>query len=198
MAHVPSVGGALLPGLTGITDDRRKVRGKMLRLTCLACGLLLPYKESATNLCPRCLVSEQQAVSLIPVSDAPVSRATMGGLRVYTRVEGDRHTIFLTGELDVASAPVFEDALVESCSQGPKELVLDMAGVEFMDSSGLRAILDAKQKCEELECGFCVSPARRPVERTLEASGVRSRLAASKLGKRWGARLVAASVAPQR
>jgi len=160
----------------------------MLRLRCLACGLLLPYKESATDLCPRCLVSEQQAVSLIPVSDAPVSRATMGALRVYTRIEGDRHTIFLSGELDVSSAPVFEDALVESCSQGPKDLVLDMAGVEFMDSSGLRAILDAKGKCEELECGFSVRPARRPVERTLEVSGVRSKVAASKLAKRFGAR----------
>jgi anti-sigma B factor antagonist len=188
MPHVPSIQDALLPAPPGITDDRRNVRGKMLRLRCLACGLLLPYKESATDLCPRCLVSEQQAVSLIPVSDAPVSRATMGALRVYTRIEGDRHTIFLSGELDVSSAPVFEDALVESCSQGPKDLVLDMAGVEFMDSSGLRAILDAKGKCEELECGFCVRPARRPVERTLEVSGVRSKVAASKLAKRFGAR----------
>jgi anti-sigma B factor antagonist len=160
----------------------------MLRLRCLACGLLLPYRESATDLCPRCLVSERQAVSLIPVSDTPVSRATTGGLRVYTRVEGDRHTIFLSGELDVSSAPVFEAALVETCSEGPKDLVLDMAGVEFMDSSGLRAIVDAREKCEELECGFRVSPARRPVERTLEVGGVRNRLAASKLGKRFGAR----------
>ena len=139
----------MLPAPPGITDDRRKVRGKMLRLRCLACGLLLPYKGSATDLCPRCLVSQRQAVSLIPVTDVPVSRATMGGLRVYTRVEGDRHTIFLSGELDMSSAPVFEDTVVETCSEGPKELVLDMAGVEFMDSSGLRAILDAMPHTRE-------------------------------------------------
>jgi len=33
-----------------------------------------------------------------------------------------------------------------------------------------------------------VRPARRPVERTLEVSGVRSKVAASKLAKRFGTR----------
>jgi anti-sigma B factor antagonist len=167
---------------------RGGVSSEMLRLRCLACGLTLPYKGSTSDLCPRCLVSGKRAVALIPVSDAPASHATAGRLRLNTRVEGRRHTIFLSGEIDVSSAPFLEDAVAEQCSQQPEELSLDMAGVEFMDSSGLRAILHSKQRCEALDCRFEVSPAQRPVERTLEVTGVRSRLSTSRLGQRLKAR----------
>ena len=112
----------------------------MLRLRCLACGLLLPYKGSATDLCPRCLVSQRQAVSLIPVSDVPVSRATMGGLRVYTRVEGDRHTIFLSGELDMSTAPLMETAIAPALAMGGP-VTLDLSDLAFIDSSGVGSIV---------------------------------------------------------
>ena len=160
----------------------------MLRLQCLACGLTVPYKGSKSDLCPRCLVSGKGAVGLIQVSDATASQATAGRLRVNTRVDGRRHTIFLSGELDLSSAAFLEDAVAEQCEQQPEELLLDVAGLEFMDSSGLRAILQAKEKCEALNCHFDVSPARRPVERTLEMTGVRSWLATSKFVKRLRAR----------
>jgi anti-sigma B factor antagonist len=156
----------------------------MLRLRCLACGLTVPYRNSTSDVCPRCLVSDERAVALIPVSDKPATHATAGRLRLNTRIDGGRHTIFVTGELDMASAQFLEDAISAQCAQQPEELVLDMAGVDFMDSTGLRAIIDAKQKCEGLGCRFALTPAQRPVEHTLEITGVRSRLASSKLGKR--------------
>ena len=160
----------------------------MLRLRCLVCGLTVPYKSSTSDLCPRCLVSGKGAVALIQVSDAPASQATAGHLRLNARVDGGRHTIFLSGELDVSSAAFLEDAIAEECAQQPRELLLDVAGIEFMDSSGLSAILRAKEKCEALDCRFDVTPAQRPVERTLEMTGMRSWLATSKLGKRLKAR----------
>jgi anti-sigma B factor antagonist len=145
----------------------------------------VPYKGSEGDLCPRCLVREDQAVALIPVSDRP-SASTMGRLRINTRVHGERHTIFLSGELDIASAQVVEETLAEACSAGAKELVLDMGGIEFMDSTGLRAILRGKTLCEEHQCNYCLTPAQRPVERTLEATGVRAKLRVRGARKRPG------------
>jgi anti-anti-sigma factor len=122
---------------------------------------------------------------MIPVSDQPssVSEGTMGRLRVYTKVQGERHTIFLSGEVDVSSSQLLEDAVVDACSAGAKEVVLDMGGIEFMDSTGLRAILRSRALCEEKDCDYRVTPAQRPVERTLAVTGVRAKLPFRRAGR---------------
>jgi anti-sigma B factor antagonist len=157
----------------------------MLKLRCVACGLTVPYKGSSGDLCPRCMVRERRAVVLIPVSDQPVSTAgrTMGSLRLNARVEGDRHTIVLSGELDVASAAVLEQALADACDSGAREVVLDLSRLEFMDSTGLRAILRGKARCEDHDCAYHLTPAQRPVEQSLTTTGVRALLG---LGRRPG------------
>jgi anti-sigma B factor antagonist len=130
-------------------------------------------------------VRDGEAVALIPVSDQPssVSEGTMGRLRVYARVQGECHTIFLSGEVDVSSSQLLEEAVVEACSAGAKEVVLDMGGIEFMDSTGLRAILRGKALCEEKDCDYRVTPAQRPVERTLDVTGVRAKLPFRRVGR---------------
>jgi anti-sigma B factor antagonist len=148
----------------------------MLRLSCVACGLTVPYKTSGGDVCPRCLVRDDRAVALIPTSDRPSSHA-IGRLRILRRLEGERHVMILSGELDIASAQILEDAVSEACSARANELVLDMAGIEFMDSTGLRALIRCKAICEEHQCDYSLTPAQRPVESTLEATGIpRSRL----------------------
>jgi anti-sigma B factor antagonist len=155
----------------------------VLRLRCLACGLTVPYKGSEGDLCPRCLVRDEEAVALIPVSDQPSYGGITGRLRMYTKVQGERHTILLSGEVDVSSSQILEQAVVEACSAGAKEVVLDMGGIEFMDSTGLRAILRGKTLCEETDCEYRLTPAQRPVEQTLEVTGVRAKLPFHKVGR---------------
>jgi anti-sigma B factor antagonist len=158
----------------------------VLRLRCLACGLTVPYKGSAGDFCPRCLVREERAVALIPVSDRPSRGATMGNLRIHASAQGERHTIVPSGELDVSSAPMLEEAIADACSAGAKELVLEMSGIEFMDSTGLRAILHGKDLCEKHGCQYRLTPAQRPVEQTLTMMGVRSRLPFRRTGRARG------------
>jgi anti-sigma B factor antagonist len=150
----------------------------MLRLKCLNCGLTVSYKASPGNWCPRCLVRDDQSVELITVSDQPSSPGghTIGSLRIFTSVQGERHTISLSGELDIASAQILDAALAEACSGGAKEVVLDMGGIEFMDSEGLNTILRGKRRCEEHSCEYSLTPAKRPVQHVLEATGIRGRL----------------------
>lgn len=100
----------------------------------------------------------------------------MGSLRIHTQVEGKRHTVSISGELDVASAQMLEETLAEACASGAKELVLDLGGVEFMDSTGLKAILQGKALCEAHSSTYSLTPAQRPVERVFEVTGVRRRL----------------------
>ncbi|MHB8233320.1 MAG: STAS domain-containing protein [Solirubrobacteraceae bacterium] len=151
----------------------------MLRLKCLSCGLDVPYKGSAGDLCPRCLVREDQAVELMTISDQPsvAGRRTIGHLRIHSAVSDLRHVLTLSGELDIGSAQVLEEAVDEVCASGAEQLVLDLCGIDFMDSMGLRALLHAREQCHASGCSFHMAPASRPVQHVLDATGLRRRLA---------------------
>jgi anti-sigma B factor antagonist len=150
----------------------------MLRLKCFNCGLSIAYEGSDAGYCPRCVSRSNRAVQLIIVSDRPSSKAprTIGRLRIGSREHEGSHTLLLEGELDIASAPMLEATIEDVCASGPRELILDMTGVEFVDSSGLNAILRGKALCEENGCDFCLSPAQRPVARVFELTRLIDRL----------------------
>jgi anti-anti-sigma factor len=150
----------------------------VIRLKCLACGLAVPYNGSQADHCPRCFAREHRIVGLVQVSDRPSvpHQASMGRLTVATSSEGARYTVALTGELDLGSAAVLEDTLGELCAAGATEVLVDMAGVEFIDSSGMNAILRSRALCEEHGCQLHLTPAQRPAQHALKASGLRDRL----------------------
>lgn len=150
----------------------------MLRLKCFNCGLSIAYEGSDAGYCPRCVSRHNQAVQLITVSDQPSSKAprTIGRLRIGSNEREGSHTLALEGELDIASAPMLEATIEEICARRPRELIIDMTGVEFVDSSGLNAILRGKALCEERGCDFCLSPAQRPVARVFEVTRLIDRL----------------------
>jgi hypothetical protein len=45
-----------------------------------------------------------------------------------------------------------------------------------MDSTGLRAIIRGKARCEDLDCDYRLTPAQRPVEQSLTSTGARGLL----------------------
>lgn len=52
----------------------------------------------------------------------------------------------LTGELDISSAPVLEEALGRIEAGEPEVLLVDLRQLEFMDSTGLRTLVGANQR----------------------------------------------------
>jgi anti-sigma B factor antagonist len=47
----------------------------------------------------------------------------------------------LGGDLDIVSAPVFRAALQEAVETGPGSVVVDLSGLQFIDSSGLGSLV---------------------------------------------------------
>jgi anti-anti-sigma factor len=72
------------------------------------------------------------------------------------------------GELDMASGPELTRTVVEAQRQGAP-ISLDFSGVSFMDSSGLRALLDAVASKNGSRPLVIVHPTP-PVRRVLEIS----------------------------
>jgi anti-anti-sigma factor len=71
-------------------------------------------------------------------------------LQIQSELEGGRARLTLAGELDIATVPRFEDAVEAMLAQEPRELVVDLRPLAFLDSSGLRQfILLADRAAEE-------------------------------------------------
>ena len=101
---------------------------------------------------------------------------TPGHFGLTLETQGNRHTLLLSGELDLASAPELEAEAHRLCGEGAGELVLDLSELDFMDSTGLRALLTCIHLCEEHGCVFLVTPGRPQVERLFEVVGARGAL----------------------
>jgi anti-anti-sigma factor len=99
-------------------------------------------------------------------------QAACSALHVQDAVAGGRHTLVLSGELDIASSPELQATMLRLCAYGAPEIVLDVTKLEFIDSAGLQAILAAQGVCRDRGAGFMLTPAKGAVKRVFELSGM--------------------------
>jgi anti-anti-sigma factor len=60
-------------------------------------------------------------------------------------VNGQHAELAVAGEVDVSSETVLRDALVRLVKDGATDLGVDLADVTFLDSSGLRSLIEVIQ-----------------------------------------------------
>lgn len=78
----------------------------------------------------------------------------------------------LTGELDLASSPVFERALEDPAIAAAPLVVLDLDDLKFVDSTGLRIILLAHEGARTRGQQFAITPGSPQVQRLLSITSV--------------------------
>jgi anti-sigma B factor antagonist len=93
-------------------------------------------------------------------------------LRIESQTGDGRLVVRLGGELDMASAPLLQAALEGAEKEASSTLVLDLRELRFMDSTGLRIILLARERCSSAGLQFAVTPGSSQVQRLLAVSGV--------------------------
>ncbi len=100
--------------------------------------------------------------------------------------EGDRHTLCVSGELDLSSAPELTAAIAD-CAQSAHVVVLDLRALRFIDSSGIQAILSGQRHCTDRGCEYLVERVMPPqVERVFVVAGLDSTLPLSWNGRANG------------
>jgi len=89
----------------------------------------------------------------------------------------DGVTLVVRGEIDLESSAALADALATMVS--PHHVSLDLTDVAYMDSTGLRTILVAKEDIERGGGTLGISAASNIVARLVEITGVDGLLTAS-------------------
>lgn len=84
--------------------------------------------------------------------------------------DGDDGEVVLTGELDVATGPLL-DARLESCADADT-VTIDLVGVTFIDSSGLRVLIEHHQRLQDGGGELRLVRVSEPVARLLEIAGL--------------------------
>ena len=82
----------------------------------------------------------------------------------------------ITGDLDVAGATAALKQLLGLGVRPGDQLVLDLSGVEFMDSTGIRLVLQARDHALRHGAGFVVVRGPEAVMRVLELVGLDEQL----------------------
>src|ERR687886_2870572 len=77
----------------------------------------------------------------------------------------------LAGELDLYNADAVRDALFEACSDGPDRVVVDLSEVEFIDSTALGVLIEARTKLENRKAFLLAAPGLE-TRRALQISGL--------------------------
>ncbi|MHA6764061.1 STAS domain-containing protein [Streptacidiphilus sp. PAMC 29251] len=84
----------------------------------------------------------------------------------------ERAVVSVRGELDINTATMLHHQLAVQLGQGRRHLVLDLAQVPFMDSSGLTILIRAMKETRNVGGSLSLAAPTPPVRRILDLTGI--------------------------
>jgi anti-sigma B factor antagonist len=91
---------------------------------------------------------------------------------VQTQVADGAIMLTISGELDLVSSPALEQALEDLSAPEARLVMLDMRGLEFMDSTGIHLLVKADQRAHQAGQKFALIRGTEQVQRMLDLTGV--------------------------
>jgi len=78
----------------------------------------------------------------------------------------------LRGSLDLATAPSLRAALIEAANEGKHDIIVDLTELEFLDSTGLGALIGAHRRALENSGRVRLIVRDGPIQRLLNITGL--------------------------
>ena len=94
-------------------------------------------------------------------------------LTLVTRTEGDSTVVEVGGEIDVYTAPQLRERVVQLVAEGKVDLVLDLSGVEFLDSTGLGVLVGALNRVRAQDGSLALVLTQERILKIFEITGLR-------------------------
>jgi anti-sigma B factor antagonist len=86
--------------------------------------------------------------------------------------EDGRVTVTVVGEVDTFTAPVLRSSLDSQLEQSPRELIIDLSGVQFLGSAGLAVLVETQKAARTRDVALRLIATTRAVTRPLEVTGL--------------------------
>ena len=91
-------------------------------------------------------------------------------LTIESKIDTAGHTLAVTGEVDMATAPQLRQEILGRLS-GAETLFLDLSGVSFMGLDGVHVLVASQRRAGLLDKQIVLSRASSAVERVLDLTG---------------------------
>jgi anti-sigma B factor antagonist len=101
-----------------------------------------------------------------------IERSATMELDVKLDREDDVCVVSLGGEVDVYTSPSFKERLVEAIDGGCKYIVVDLEGVDFIDSSGLGVLVSGLRRVKEVDGWVRIACTRDQVLKVFRITGL--------------------------
>jgi anti-anti-sigma factor len=96
---------------------------------------------------------------------------TPGGLTISSVLDGSTVHVVLQGELDLSGAQKMEEHMAAVDQDGPLRVLIDLSGLAFIDSTGLRLLLQADTLARDHGYELALRPGPPAVQRVFEVTG---------------------------
>lgn len=100
-----------------------------------------------------------------------MEHAHISPLQIDVSADGVVVTVIVAGELDITTATVLSQRLLEIGAARPERLVLDLSGLVFVDVAGARA-LDETYTLLQTECPVIMRRPRSPARKIFGLTGL--------------------------
>ena len=80
--------------------------------------------------------------------------------------------VAVRGEVDIATAPKLREKLVELASQGAQKVVVDLEGVDFLDSTGLGVLIGGMKRLRGLDGDLTLVCTQPRILKVFEITGL--------------------------
>jgi anti-sigma B factor antagonist len=91
-------------------------------------------------------------------------------LAIQKTTSGDCVVFLPAGEVDLSSSPDLRKALLAAAKEDCKTIAVNLAGVEYMDSSGVAVLIEGLKASQEESKAFTLVAPSRQVTKVLQLS----------------------------
>ncbi|MFX0593463.1 STAS domain-containing protein [Melissospora conviva] len=84
-------------------------------------------------------------------------------LSLATRTAEDHTVLAVGGEVDVYTAPRLRERLIELIDAGARKVIVDLGGVDFLDSTGLGVLVGALKRLRAVSGTFALVCDKEPL-----------------------------------
>lgn len=93
-------------------------------------------------------------------------------LALESRNENGWAVLQVRGEVDLYTSPQLRDGITELLDQGANRIVIDLSGIEFMDSTGLGVLVVGLKRAKERDGEFALVCREGSVQKILSITGL--------------------------